>query len=174
MLDIKYEYTKNRFDSDVKVWRAFVTNGVCDEIELLIRHRSGFKKTVSSEKRSEETPLTIEYFCNRELRIAVLGNTELLLDTIVHYYLLNRDTLFVVRIETPHVGQLKDQFGESISPEESLPVYYGFLFIKGKLKSGYSEQGSLHPKIPPSKIKDVLSAYQNFVLPKVNRLKGGA
>lgn len=157
----------DRFDSDAKVCRAFATKNVCDKTELLIRRRNKFKKTVNDEKLNEGLPIVIKYFNNRELQIAILGNTELLVDTIAHYYLLNNETLFVVYIETPHVEQLKNQFDENISPKESLPVYYGFLFVNGELKREYSEQGNMHPKIPESKVREVLSAYQAFVLSKV-------
>ena len=161
----------DRFKSDVEICHAFVAKNVCDKVELSIKHRHKFEKKVNNEKLNEEMPITIKYFNNRELQIAILGNTELLLDTVVHYYLLNNDILFVVRIETPHVEQLKDQIGENISPRESFPVYYGFLFIRGKLKAEYSEQGNSHPKIPKSKVSDVLSVYQAFVAPKASRLR---
>lgn len=153
----------DRYDQDTIICHAFVAENTCSEVASLVRHRNKFEKDVNDEEINEGEPFTRKYFQRGKLRIVAMGYTELLLDTVIHYYLIDQGRLFVVSTQTPHPEEIKQVIGSKLSSEDETPVVYGFLFDKNmRLEKEYSQQGKLHPSIPQSKVDAVLSAYHHF------------
>lgn len=141
---------------------------ICNDLSKLI------KNLPESRRFSPEMPIEGEgsliegYDIDGVLRIVEAGDTEIISDTITHYYFLAKHDLVIVNVQTPHVEELRNETDNPNVFVPPLPVVSVLYIHNGKIQKAYSSQGKKLITLNQGQIKEIIDGYR-YVLSVIGK-----